>query len=96
MNILIPLGAFLTAAIGPLATRVLAALGLGYISYEAISLIVNQAMSYAQTNFTALPSAIFNLLALAGVGEGFAILAAAISFRTAMIAQRKVIGVINK
>lgn len=53
-------------------------------------------MSYAQTNFTALPSAIFNLLALAGVGEGFAILAAAISFRTAMIAQRKVIGVINK
>jgi hypothetical protein len=96
MNILIPLGAFLTAAIGPLATRVLAALGLGYVSYQAITIVVNQALGYAQSAFTALPSAIFNLLALAGVGQGFAILAAAISFRTAMVAQRKVIGVINK
>nr|MBA3754957.1 DUF2523 domain-containing protein [Nitrosomonas sp.] len=40
MNILVPLGNFLGAAVGPLAKRVLSSLGLGYLSYQAVTIVM--------------------------------------------------------
>jgi|GEM_PF-3047694 len=96
MNILIPLGAFLEAAAGPLAVRVLTSLGLGTISYAALNILIEGAIYYAQTQYTGLPSSIANLVGLAGLGECMGIIAAAITFRISLQAQRKVIGVLNK
>ncbi len=96
MNILIPLGAFLQAAAGPLAVRVLTSLGLGFISFSALNLVVEGAINYAQTQYSGLPSAVANLAGLAGLGECLGIISGAIVFRISLQAQRKVIGVLNK
>lgn len=96
MNILIPLGAFLESAVGPLAVRVLTSLGIGVISYAGLTVSVNAAISYAQTQYTGLPSAVANLAGLAGFGECLGIITAAITFRVAFLAQRKALGVLNK
>lgn len=96
MNILIPLGAFLEKSAGPLAVRVMSALGLGVISYGALNIVIEAAIFYAQTQYSGLPNVIANLLGLAGVGECLGIIAAAITFRVSMTAGRKTIGVLNK
>ncbi len=96
MNILIPLGAFLASSAGAIAKRVLGALGIGVISYAAISTAFEQALDYAQDQFSGLPSAMFNLAALAGVGEALGIITAAITFRVSLTVQRKVLGVLSK
>jgi len=77
MNILIPLGAFLAAAVTPLAKRILAGLGLGILSFAAVTTALNAAISLAQGYFTGLPSTIFGLAGLAGLGEGMGIIAGA-------------------
>lgn len=96
MNIMIPLGAFLENAVGPLAVRVMSALGLGVISFSALNFAVEAAIYYAQSQYSGLPSVIANLLGLAGIGECLGIIAAAITFRITLQTQRKVIGVLNK
>lgn len=96
MNILVPLGTFLGAAVAPLAKRVLTALGMGYISYTILTTIIDQAIMYAKDQYLGLPSAVLGLAGLAGIGECMGIITAAITFRIGFIAQRKVIGVLNK
>lgn len=96
MNIMIPLGAFLEKSVGPLAVRVMSALSLGVISFGALNLVIEAAIYYAQTQYSGLPNVVANLLGLAGIGECLGIIAAAITFRTTLQAQRKVIGVLNK
>lgn len=96
MNILIPLGAFLENAVGPLAKRVMGALGLGVLSYAAVGLIMQQAIDFAKTQYLGLPSIMLNLAGLAGIGQGLGIIAAAMIFRVTFNAQRKTIGVLNK
>ena len=96
MNILIPLGNFLGAAVGPLANRVLSSLGLGYLSYAAVTIVMEQAIQFAKDHYLGLPSAVMGLAGLAGIGEGLGIISAAMLFRVSFNAQRKVIGVLNK
>lgn len=96
MNILIPLGAFLEAAVGPLAVRVLTSLGIGVISYAGLNVTVNSALAYMQTQYAGLPSAFANLANLAGLGQCLAIITSAITFRVAFQVQRKTLGVLNK
>ncbi len=81
MNILIPLGAFLAAAVSPLAKKVLASLGLGILSFTAVTTALNAAIGMAQSYFTGLPSMIFGLAGLAGIGTGMGIIAGAMVAR---------------
>lgn len=96
MNILIPLGAFLENAVGPLAKRVLSSIGIGYLSYAAVTLIMEQAINFAKDHYVGLPSAVLGLAGLAGIGQGLGIISAAMLFRVSFNAQRKVLGVLNK
>lgn len=96
MNVLIPLGAFLEAAAGPLAVRVLTSIGIGVISYAGLTVSVNAALTYMQTQYTGLPSAAANLANLAGLGQCLGIVTAAVTFRVAFQVQRKTLGVLNK
>jgi len=96
MNILIPLGAFLESAVGPLAIRVLTSLGIGVISYAGLSVGVTAALTYLQTQYAGIPSAAASLANLAGLGQCLGIITAAITFRVAFQVQRKTLGLLNK
>lgn len=96
MNILVPLGAFLEGAVGPLAVKVLTSLGIGIISYGSLVMVINSAISLAQSKYTGLPSVAFNLAALAGFGECMSLIASAVVFRVTFLVQRKTLGVLNK
>lgn len=96
MNILVPLGQFLESAVGPLAKRVLSSLGLGFLSYSAVTLVMQQAIDFAKTHYQGLPADVLALAGLSGIGEGLGIIASAMIFRVSFNAQRKVIGVLNK
>jgi len=96
MNVLAPLGDFLDRVVGPLAKRVFSSLGLGYLSYQAVTLIMEQAIQFAKDHYLGLPSDVMGLAGLAGIGEGLGIISAAMLFRVGFNAQRKVIGVLNK
>ncbi|WP_350152989.1 hypothetical protein [Nitrosomonas sp.] len=47
-NILIPLGAFLSAGVGFLAIRALMGVGVGLISYGAVLIVIEQLFALAQ------------------------------------------------
>lgn len=96
MNILVALGNFLESAVGPLAKRVLVSLGIGIISYASVGTIMEQAIDAAKGHYQGLPTAVLGLAGLAGFGEAFGIIAAAMIFRVTWNSQTKVLGVLNK
>lgn len=95
MFIKIPLGAFLSGAVGSLAKRVLSSLGIGVISFAAVAAALNTALGYAQSAYTGLPQYAAAFLGLAGVGYGLGLVAAALTFRAAFLALPK-LGVLTK
>lgn len=85
----IPLGAFLSTAVGSLAKKVLASLGFGIISFAAVSTALNTALGYAQSAYSGLPGYAAAFLGLAGVGTGLGMVAAALIFRASYLALPK-------
>jgi len=59
--------AFLSAAIGPLAIRALVAIGFAAVSFAGVTTAWAALQSYAQAQWSALPSAVIQLSSLAGV-----------------------------
>lgn len=85
----IPLGAFLSTAVGALAKKVLASLGFGLITFAAISTALNTALGYAQSAYAGLPGYAAAFAGLAGVGTGLGMVAAALVFRASYLALPK-------
>ena len=86
MSIFVNLFAFLTAAVGPLAAQVLISLGMGIVSFAAISTALGVVLSTAQGYFTGLGGYAFAFASLAGFGEGLGIIAGAMVFKAAYLA----------
>ena len=95
INILIPLAKFFESNIGFLARKVLAALGIGVISYAAVTAAFNAAVSFAQTNYNNLAVDIVSLANLGGIGEALGLIVGAITFRLTITTMSK-LGVIPK
>ncbi len=93
--LIIPLGAFLTSSIGFLAVRALSGLGIGVISYAAITVALDTLFSQAQGYFSAIPYFALQTLNLAGFGQGLGIIMGAITFRMTFVLLPK-LGVIPK
>lgn len=85
----IPLGAFLSGAVGSLAKKVLASLGFGIITFAAISTALNTALGYAQSAYSGLPAYAAAFLGLSGVGYGLGLVSAALVFRASYLALPK-------
>jgi len=81
---LIPLGSFLQGAIAPLARRVLAALGLGILTYGAVTLTLGGLVLLAKSHYLALPAMILQLAGLGGIGQALGIVTGAIVYRAAI------------
>ncbi len=94
-NILIPLGAFLSAGMGFLAVRAAMGLGLGVISYAAVGIAITQLMNMAQTSYNSIGYFALQIAGLAGIGQALGIIAGAITFRATYLFMAK-IGVIPK
>ena len=83
---LIPLGSFLSAAAAPLVRNVLAALGIGILSYAAVTALMAALVAQAHTYWGGMPDMVLALLGLAGMGQGMGIIVGALTFRTGLSA----------
>lgn len=94
-NILIPLGAFLSAGMGYLAVRAAMGLGIGLISYGAVGVVLAELFTMAQGFYNNVPTFALQIIGLAGFGQAIGIIAGAISFRLTFVLLPK-LGVIPK
>lgn len=78
--------AFLSAAIVPLAKKLLLALGVGWVSYSGATILVANVISAIQANWGAVPGAIVQYASLAGIPEAMGIMAGAMTARVALVA----------
>lgn len=90
-----PVGAVIwgtVASVIPWAiSKVFKAIGLGFVTYIGFSVALNEAESFVMTRFNNIGGELYQILALAGVAQGIAILfscfAAALVLKTASGAQ---------
>jgi len=83
------LGAFLTAVSGPLAKRVLAALGFGVVSYVGLDVAVSSALSAAQASWAGMPSDVAAYVAYGGGGTALSIICGGITGRVAFMSLKR-------
>lgn len=67
------LGAFLAAAVGPLAKRVLQALGIGIISYAGLSVALTAVIDSVKSSWSGMSGPVLDLLQLAGFNTAIGI-----------------------
>lgn len=80
----VPLGAFLAASSLPLVIQVLTGLGIGLITFTGVTSAINLLITNARGSYNSLPNAVLGLAGLAGIGEAFGIITAAILVRMAI------------
>lgn len=73
------LSSALTALAGPLAKKVLTALGIGFLTFAGVDTAVNAALSAAKSNFAGITTDIASILAIGGVFTAMSIIAGGIT-----------------
>ena len=91
---LIPLGAFLTAAAAPIVIRVLGVLGLGILTFTGVSTVINTLLTLAQGYYGGIGGFTANIIGLAGFGEAFAIIGGSL-IGAAVLSATKRFGVVK-
>jgi hypothetical protein len=76
---------WLASLLPSLVARVLAALGMGVVTFTGWSVVWGQVRDLIVSNFGGLPSAIAQLAGLAGVDVGLGIILGAITTRVAYV-----------
>jgi len=83
------LASFLLGIIGPLALRVLTALGIGTLTFTGVTEGVNALIQAAVQNYASIPADILGLCAVAGVPQALGIICGAMTARVGMWAAIK-------
>lgn len=73
--------AFLAAAVGPLAIRVLVALGFAAVSFAGVTTAFQGLTTYAQSQWAGLPAAVLQLASLFAVPQALGIIFGAMAAR---------------
>lgn len=73
------LSGVLTALAGPLAKKVLSALGIGFITYAGIDTAINAALGAAKSNFAGVATDIASILAIGGLFTAMSVIAGGIT-----------------
>lgn len=94
-KIFLGLGAFLSASVGGLATKVLASLGIGLITGGAVLVAVNTLTGSVQSSMGGITGYAAAFINLAGINYGISILISALVYRATMKALPR-IGAIPK
>lgn len=71
-------------AIGPLVRVLLVQLGVGVISFVAVTSLINSLFNTARSSFIGLPGDIAAICQIGGIGEAMGIIAAAVAVRVGM------------
>jgi hypothetical protein len=85
-----PLGAFLTTYGGYIVSKILLSLGIGIISYSAVTALIGQLVTLAQSHYGTFPAFALQIANLAGFGQAFGIIAGAVLFRASFIFINKI------
>lgn len=80
---------FLAAAVGPLAKRILIALGVGLVSYASVQTLANSLISQVQSNFGMIPTSMLQIATLGGIPQALSIICGALLARVALLAVSK-------
>lgn len=78
------LTALLTALAGPLAIRVLASLGIGWVTYEGLSLVAQAAIDQIVAAWGQMPMQAAQLASLMGLPQALGILLGAVVARISL------------
>lgn len=78
------LSALFVSLASSLPGRVLAALGMGIISYTAVSVAVGTLVDMTMANWNALPATLYQLASLGGFTDAVGILTAALTTKAAL------------
>ena len=65
-------------------SKIMVALGLGFITYKGFETAFEMISNYVLSNFNSLPSDAFNLLMMAGTGQALGIVLGAFMFNVTM------------
>lgn len=80
------LATFLLSITGSIAARVLTSLGIGVISYAALTTLASTLVANAQTAFNGLAGPTLQIIDLGGGGEAMGIIASALITRASLAA----------
>lgn len=78
------LASLLMGLAGPIAMRVLMAIGFTAMTFAGVQALVGQLVSYAQTSWSAMPATLLSLASLAGAPEGLGMICGAYVARVTM------------
>lgn len=78
------LAAWLLTLVGPLAVRVIAALGFTAVTYTGVTVLVDQLVSTAQQNWASMPLAVLQLCTISGIPQVLGMIFGAYMARVAM------------
>lgn len=81
--------AFLASAVGPLAKKVLIALGFGVVSYGGLAVLYSSVQSQVVSSFGQLGGATLQIISLAGFPQAVGIILSALAARVALLAAKK-------
>ena len=95
INILLPLARFFESNLGAMTRKVLAAAGIGVISFTAVTAAFNAAVAYTRGHYDSIAVDALQLIGLAGIGEALGLIVGAITARLTITSMSK-LGVIPK
>ena len=75
---------FLAAAVGPLAIKILIALGISAVTFVGVDTVSAQLIGYVTSGYSGLPVATLQIFGLAGVGQGLGLILGAFNARLAL------------
>jgi hypothetical protein len=82
-------GTWLVSLAAPLTRKVLASIGVGVVSYAAISVALNAALDAAKSAWAGFGGDALAIVQLAGVSEAMSIIAGALIARVSVMALNK-------
>ena len=83
------LSGFLLTMVGSIASRALSALGIGYISYQALNPLVNIILGHVESRLSDLNPLVFQLVNMAGLSAVVSILGSALITKATLMAVNK-------
>lgn len=75
---------FLIALVGPLAVKVVTALGMSIVTFTGVTAALQGLIGMAVSNWASVPAGVLALSSLAGVPQGLGIIAGAMTARVGM------------
>lgn len=82
------LGTLLASLLGTAGARILSGLGLGLVTYAAMTPVILSALNLARGLTSGITSSILQLVLLSGIGEALSMIGAAMMTRAAIDAGR--------